>query len=64
LSYKNIISPQLYPNKQIIPSDKLTELGIKKFKSGKKEKNFMTGKVFTFSFILMAVSTGGLSTDF
>ena len=27
-----------------MPSDKLTELGIKKSKSGKKEKNYMTGK--------------------
>ena len=44
MSYKNIISPQLYPNKQIIPSDKLTELGIKKFKSGKKEKKLYDGQ--------------------
>ena len=47
-----------------MPSDKLTELGIKKSKSGKKEKNYMTDKVFTYSFTLMVVSTGGLSTDF
>jgi len=47
-----------------MPSDKLTELGIRKSKSGKKKKNYMTGKGFTCSFILMAVSTGGLSTDF
>ena len=47
-----------------MPSDKLTELGIKMSKSGIKEKNYMTDKGFTYSFILMAVSTGGLSTDF
>jgi hypothetical protein len=47
-----------------MPSDKLTELGIKKSKSGKKEKNYMMDKDFICSFILIVVSTGGLSTDF
>ena len=47
-----------------MPSDKLTELGIKKSKSGIKEQKLLMDKVFTYSFILMAVSTGGLNTDF
>ena len=45
-----------------MPSDKLTELGIKKSKSGKK--SYMMDKDFTYSFILIVVSTGGLTTDF
>ena len=47
-----------------MPSDKLTELGIKKSKSGKKGKKLYDGQGLTYSFIQMAVSTGGLSTDF
>ena len=47
-----------------MPSDKLTELGIKKSKSGIKEKNYLMDRDYIYSFILMAVSTGGLSTGF
>ena len=47
-----------------MPSDKLTELGIRKSKSGIKEKNYMMDKDFTYSFTLIVVSTGGLSTGF
>ena len=46
-----------------MPSDKLTELGIRKSKSGIKEKKLYDGQGL-YSFILMVVSTGGSSTDF
>ena len=47
-----------------MPSDKLTELGIKMSKSSIKENNYMMDKDFIYSFILIVVSTGGLSTEF
>ena len=45
-------------------SDKLKEFRIKKPKLGIKEKNYMRDKDYTYSAILMVISTGWLSTDF
>ena len=44
-------------------SDKLTELEIRKSKSGIKEKIYMMDKDFTRSFIKMEVITGGLDAE-